>query len=167
MGEEGGGLNVQTIVCNAAIVVGGDLDDARVTAAMEALAKRPPVVIVVDRNATSEYRTWIEPGFLSTLGDGGRVNQRLYLDLAARELLVDGSPIVVTRLQYDILLYLVQHAGQAVSREELARAVWGYEDTNAATITVHIGQLRRKLERDPRNPAHLVTIRRVGYRFDP
>ncbi|MGI9323898.1 MAG: response regulator transcription factor [Pseudomonadales bacterium] len=73
-----------------------------------------------------------------------------------------------TRREMDLLQYLHAHRERAVPREELLSKVWGYhQDLNIETRTVdiHIAKLRRKLERDPKQPQLLITIRGAGYRL--
>jgi DNA-binding response OmpR family regulator len=75
-----------------------------------------------------------------------------------------------TRREIDILRYLHSNADRPVSRDELLNKVWGY-DRNAAietrTVDIHIAKLRRKIESDPKNPQHLLTVRGAGYRLVP
>jgi DNA-binding response OmpR family regulator len=90
----------------------------------------------------------------------------LNIDLASRQVLVDGQPVSLTPTEFGLLRYLVQHLNQPISSEELLRAVWGESYADAeATLRVHFHHLRRKVERDPRNPRYLKTERGVGYRF--
>jgi two-component system response regulator RegX3 len=73
-----------------------------------------------------------------------------------------------TRREVEILQYLHAHAGRPVSREELLTKVWGYArhlDLETRTVDIHIAKLRRKIEHDPANPAHLITVRGAGYRL--
>jgi DNA-binding response OmpR family regulator len=67
--------------------------------------------------------------------------------------------------ELDLLLALLQHNGRVVSRTELLREVWGYETSVVSrTVDTHIAELRRKLEPDPTEPRHLLTVRKTGYR---
>ncbi len=79
-----------------------------------------------------------------------------------------GSGQTFTRREMDLLQYLHSHRERAVPREELLSKVWGYhQDLNIETRTVdiHVAKLRRKLERDPKQPQLLMTIRGAGYRL--
>jgi two-component system response regulator RegX3 len=79
-----------------------------------------------------------------------------------------GEPMDFTRREVEILQYLHTHAGRPVSREELLTKVWGYAknlDLETRTVDIHIAKLRRKIEHDPTNPEHLVTVRGAGYRL--
>jgi two-component system response regulator RegX3 len=73
-----------------------------------------------------------------------------------------------TRREVDILQYLNAHSQRPVSRDELLTEVWGYAknlDLETRTVDIHIAKLRRKIETDPAQPQHLVTIRGAGYRL--
>jgi DNA-binding response OmpR family regulator len=69
--------------------------------------------------------------------------------------------------EYDLLLYFAQHRGQVLSRERILEQVWGWEYIGGTrTVDVHVRWLREKIERDPANPARIVTVRGAGYRFE-
>ena len=73
-----------------------------------------------------------------------------------------------TRREMQILEYLYAHTERPVSRDELLCEVWGYAkdlDIETRTVDIHVAKLRRKLERDPKNPRHLTTVRGAGYRL--
>jgi len=66
----------------------------------------------------------------------------------------------------ELLAHLLRHRGQACSRDELLRAVWGYDATpTTRTVDTHVFQLRKKIERDPKAPEWLLTVHGVGYRL--
>ena len=78
------------------------------------------------------------------------------------------EPLVFTKREVEILQYLNAHAERPVSREELLTKVWGYAkhlDLETRTVDIHIAKLRRKIETDPADPKHLVTVRGAGYRL--
>ncbi|MEX2552331.1 MAG: response regulator transcription factor [Actinomycetota bacterium] len=87
-------------------------------------------------------------------------------DLRSREVSVNGSPVVLTALEFDLLSFLMRHPSRVFSREALLERVWGYQFGDTSTVTVHIRRLREKVESDPVVPKHLVTVWGVGYRFD-
>jgi DNA-binding response OmpR family regulator len=73
-----------------------------------------------------------------------------------------------TRREMEILQYLNAHSDRPVSRDELLTKVWGYAknlDIETRTVDIHIAKLRRKLEADPTQPRHIVTVRGAGYRL--
>ncbi len=76
--------------------------------------------------------------------------------------------IELTRLEFDLLLYLVQNAGRAVGYDELLAHVWGYDcvEGSRETVKACVRRLRWKIEPDPSRPRYLVTVRGVGYRWD-
>ena len=90
------------------------------------------------------------------------------LDTTRRELLQGGTPVPLTLREFDLLHFLARHPGQAFGRDQLLQRVWGAGfDGYEHTVNSHINRLRSKIERDPRVPAHIVTVWGVGYRFDP
>lgn len=91
------------------------------------------------------------------------------IDEAAREVRRDGRTIELTRKEFDLLAFLARAPRQVFTRAQLLQQVWDSSPDwqDPATVTVHIGHLRQKLERDPAQPERLVTVRGVGYRFEP
>ncbi len=90
------------------------------------------------------------------------------IDPAARRVFVRGEEVQLTGREFEVLLFLARHPGQAFSRNQLMDAVWQYSFyTDTSTVTVHIRRLRSKIERDPARPEHLQTVWGVGYRFQP
>lgn len=88
------------------------------------------------------------------------------IDFRTRSVKRQGATISLTARQFELLMYLIRKKGQVVSREELFREVWGYEDNlSTRTIDSHILILRKKLEPDPRKPRHFLAERGTGYRF--
>ena len=78
----------------------------------------------------------------------------------------DGKPVEMSAREFELLAYFIQQQGSTVSREELLREVWGYdEDTMTRTVDAHIWMLRQKLEKDPQNPRYFLTVRGLGYKF--
>jgi DNA-binding response OmpR family regulator len=85
-----------------------------------------------------------------------------------RTVLRGGRPVELTPKEFDLLAVLLRAAGAVVSREELLRQVWGYRSRVVTrTLDSHIAELRRKLERAPGSPRHILTVRKVGYRLEP
>jgi DNA-binding response OmpR family regulator len=90
------------------------------------------------------------------------------IDPAARRVFVRGEEVQLTQREFDVLLFLARHPGQAFSRNQLMDAVWQYSFyTDTSTVTVHIRRLRAKIETDPAQPQHIQTVWGVGYRFQP
>lgn len=87
------------------------------------------------------------------------------LDLHKQELLRNGRTVDLTAQEYKLLVYLVQHRGQVLDRNQLLDAVWGYDATpTTRTVDVHIAWLRQKLG-DADKPRHILTVRGRGYKF--
>jgi two-component system, OmpR family, alkaline phosphatase synthesis response regulator PhoP len=83
-----------------------------------------------------------------------------------REVLRDGQAVALSAKEYQLLCYLTDRPGVAVSRDELLEQVWGYRAaTNTRTVDVHLAQLRSKLEQDPKQPRHFLTVHGSGYKF--
>jgi two-component system response regulator ResD len=92
----------------------------------------------------------------------------LEIDPAARLVTVRGETVQLTVREFDLLLFLARHPGQAFSRDQLMDAVWDYAFyTDTSTVTVHMRRLRAKVEADPSSPRWLQTVWGVGYRFQP
>ena len=93
----------------------------------------------------------------------------LVLDTGSREVFLDGELVETTAREFDLLAFLAASPRRAVSREQLLRRVWrsSAEWQDPGTVTEHIRRLRQKVERDPARPARIVTVRGVGYRFEP
>ena len=78
----------------------------------------------------------------------------------------DGTPIALTKTEFRLLVELACAQGRICTREDLLERVWGYGYFGDSRIVdVHIGRLRSKIEHDPADPAHLVTVRGLGYRI--
>jgi len=89
------------------------------------------------------------------------------LDAGRREVTVDEVPVELSRKEFDLLALLMSHSGQVVTRDWcIDRLWWDQELTDTRTLDTHIKRLRRKVEPDPANPRHLVTVRGVGFRFE-
>jgi len=88
------------------------------------------------------------------------------VDPAARIVTRSGRPVELAPKEYELLLALIGRRGAVASRVELMREVWGYSDEAVTrTIDTHVAELRRKLEADPADPRHILTVRKVGYRL--
>jgi two-component system KDP operon response regulator KdpE len=93
----------------------------------------------------------------------------LAIDLEKQELRVDGRPVHLTPLQFDLLRVFARNVGKLLTHRMLIREVWGPGYSGDANLLrVHVAQLRRKIESDPARPRHLLTEPGAGYRLvDP
>ena len=88
------------------------------------------------------------------------------VDLAARTVMQRGRIVPLTPKEFDLLVALLRRDGAVASRVELIQEVWGYPASVVTrTVDTHIAELRRKLEDDPSEPKHILTVSRVGYRL--
>ncbi len=101
--------------------------------------------------------------------DGSRLRfADVEVDLAAKTVRRAGRDAGLTAQELKLLLHLCEHPKKAFTREELLQAAWGYGyEGTARTVDNFISQLRAKLETNPEEPKHFVTVRGQGYRFDP
>ncbi|MCO6451684.1 MAG: response regulator transcription factor [Caldilineales bacterium] len=88
------------------------------------------------------------------------------LDPEKGRVMRDGKEVKLTRTEFDLLHYLMQNPDRALSHRRILQNVWGPEYGNESEyLRVYIGRLRKKLEKDAANPAHLITEHGLGYRF--
>ncbi len=90
----------------------------------------------------------------------------LRLDIARHGATVDDEPVLLTRSEFRLLALLASEPGKAFTRDELIRHLWESDFAgDRRAIDVHVSNLRRKLEQDPRKPRRLLTVRGVGYKL--
>ena len=90
----------------------------------------------------------------------------LVIDVPKRTVEVGGRPVQLTYVEFELLRTLASHPGRVYTRRMLLESLWGGSDyREPRTIDVHVRHLREKLERDPREPEFILTVRGVGYRF--
>ena len=88
--------------------------------------------------------------------------------LESKAIFADGKINELTAREIELIRYLLQAGGEPVSRDELLEKVWRYEySTNTRTVDVHISKLRAKIENQPDEPRHLITLHGVGYLLKP
>jgi two-component system, OmpR family, KDP operon response regulator KdpE len=94
------------------------------------------------------------------------VDERLTIDFARREVLVNGERVNLRPTEYRLLYHLVQNAGYVMTHEQLLTRVWGPEYRDETHyLRLYVTYLRQKIEEDPANPKYILTERGVGYRF--
>jgi two-component system, OmpR family, alkaline phosphatase synthesis response regulator PhoP len=90
----------------------------------------------------------------------------LRFDARRAELRRDGKPLLLSAREFQLLRYFIDHRGEAISRDELLRTVWGYEFApSSRTVDVHVAWLRQKIEEDPKQPKWIITVHGLGYKF--
>lgn len=88
------------------------------------------------------------------------------IDTASRTVRRRGVEVALAPKELDLLLALIARGGRIATRVELMREVWGHRAAIVSrTVDTHVAELRRKLEDDPANPRHIMTVRKAGYRF--
>jgi DNA-binding response OmpR family regulator len=101
----------------------------------------------------------VDPRGVSTDGD-------LVLDRRAHSVTRNGHELALTAREFALLDWFLRHPGEVHRRDELMRAVWGWDFGDESTVTVHVRRLREKVEVEPSAPCRLVTVFGVGYRWD-
>ncbi len=92
----------------------------------------------------------------------------LTIDPQTRLVTALSQEINLTAREFDMLYWMARHPRQVFTRSQLLEAVWGLSEyIDPSTVTVHLRRLREKIEPDPANPAHLLTVWGVGYKFEP
>jgi two-component system KDP operon response regulator KdpE len=111
-------------------------------------------------------RRWLS--LSSVVSNKNRVisSGKLFINVDARKVIINGETIHLTPLEYDLLYYLAKNQGKVVSHRELLREIWGPEyGDEREYLRVFISQIRKKVEEDPTRPAYILTEPRIGYRF--
>ncbi|WP_314038413.1 response regulator transcription factor [Dietzia sp. CH92] len=90
------------------------------------------------------------------------------MDIDRHTVLVRGEPVTLPLKEFDLLEYLLRNSGRVLTRGQLIDRVWGSDYVgDTKTLDVHVKRLRSKIETDPGKPVHLVTVRGLGYKFEP
>ena len=90
----------------------------------------------------------------------------LRIDVDCRQVWIDDRPVELTAREFDLLHFFARHPGRVFSRVQLLDQVWGYNhDGYEHTVNSHINRLRAKIEADPAQPRHVLTVWGVGYKF--
>jgi len=175
------------------LMLPGDMDGLRVCQAIRRGEAYIPVIIVTAKDEDVDKVVGLELGAddyitkpfntrellarvravlrLVRSGMEARHHERLRIgpldiDLAGRDVRMEGRPISLTPKEFDLLVVLARDRGRVFGRETLLQQVWGYNYLgDSRTVDVHIQRLRSKLEPDPRHPRYLLTVHGIGYKF--
>ena len=106
-------------------------------------------------------RSTYEPGDIEEVAFAN-----LKIDFKKQEMLKGENPVRLSSTEYRILHYFIDHEGEVISRNKFLDEVWGYDSyPTTRTVDNYILSLRKKIEDDPANPKHLLTVHKVGYKF--
>jgi len=148
------------------IVLTASAEEHEVVAALEAGADDVVTIPARDRELVARARAAIrrgpEPVDEETVIEIGDVR----LDPSGYVVTLAGERVEMTRKEFELLRLLMANAGQTVPRRTLIERVWGWESTEGKTLDTHIRRIRAKIEADPSSPARIVTVRKVGYRYN-
>jgi DNA-binding response OmpR family regulator len=88
------------------------------------------------------------------------------VDVSRRKITRGGEAVKVTPAEYNLLVYFLENVDRALARDAILNAAWGYDFyPKTRTVDAHVARIRRKLEPNPAEPRHFLTIHGVGYRF--
>jgi len=193
MGANLGGLMSQSIQPSSELVRVLSLDSPSVATLKEIrqLSQFLPVIVLVPKSAVKDQtdsnaidatkstaNTTEREGFglldkaLAKLGKPDRGSEsdfgEVRINFSEMTAFRKDQPVTLSAMEFKTLKYLIQNARRVISRDELLSEVWGYENyPNTRTVDNHILRLRQKLERDPSEPRHFITVHRAGYKFLP
>jgi two-component system, OmpR family, response regulator RegX3 len=106
-------------------------------------------------------------GDVEAPADGALEAGPVRMDVERHVVAVDGEPVGLPLKEFDLLELLLRNAGRVLTRGQLIDRVWGSDYVgDTKTLDVHVKRLRAKIEPDPANPKHLVTVRGLGYKFE-
>jgi len=115
---------------------------------------------VLRRGADSEEGDELDPSAL----EAGPVR----MDVERHVVVVNGAQVTLPLKEFDLLEYLLRNSGRVLTRGQLIDRVWGADYVgDTKTLDVHVKRLRAKIEPDPPNPVHLITVRGLGYKLEP
>jgi two-component system, OmpR family, response regulator RegX3 len=108
------------------------------------------------------------PGPVSAEPDGIYTLGPVCIDIAQREAVVRGQPVDLSRKEFDLLTLLVSESGHVVTRQKCMERIWRDRKMgDSRTLDTHVKRLRKKIEVNPADPEHVLTVRGIGYRFKP
>ena len=148
------------------IVLTATAEEHEVVAALEAGADDVVTLPARDRELVARARAAIRRGPGPVAEETAIEVGDVRLDPSGYVVTLADERVEMTRKEFELLRLLMANAGQTVPRRTLIERVWGWESTEGKTLDTHIRRIRAKIEADPSRPARIVTIRKVGYRFN-
>jgi len=119
-----------------------------------------PVIVLTARGEVEDRVAGLDAGAVDYL-----VKPFSMAELLSREVRFEGEPVLLSTTEFELLVFMLRHHGEVLSREQILSAVWGYaHDPATNVVDVYIGYLRRKLARDD-GTTPIFTVRSVGYRL--
>ncbi len=89
------------------------------------------------------------------------------IDFKRHEATKGGQPLDLSPREFELLAFFIEHRGEIVTREKLLDTVWDYNAIPfTRTVDMHIAKLRKKIEDNPADPRHILTVHRLGYKFN-
>ncbi len=148
------------------IVITAEDHEERVVGALEAGADDVVVVPARTRELVARARAAIRRGPEPEPEESALEVGDVRLDPTGYVVTLEGQRVEMTRKEFELLRLLMTNSGQTVPRRVLIERVWGWDSTEGKTLDTHIRRVRAKIEADPSNPARIITVRKVGYRFN-
>jgi len=103
-----------------------------------------------------------------TAHSGAYIFGPVNVDISRREATLHGSDLALSRKEFDLLALLISEGGHVVTRKQCMDRIWkDRKKRDSRTLDTHVKRLRKKIEINPAEPIHLITVRGVGYRFKP
>ncbi len=151
---------------DVAIVVVSARDDTHdIVAALEAGADDYVVKPVAVKELTARLRALRRRAHAAPAQPRAMVFGDLEVAPDVGEVRLAGRDVALTRTEFRLLVELAQASGRVLSRAQLLKSVWDYDFGDERVVDVHVGRLRRKVEHDPADPQHVVTVRGFGYKL--
>lgn len=147
------------------VVVSAREDTHDIVAALEAGADDYVVKPVAVKELTARIRALRRRSAAHLGTPRSREFGDLSIDPAAGEVRLAGVDVGLTSTEFRLVCELAEHPGQVLSRAQLLKRVWGHEFGDERVVDVHIGRLRRKVETNPADPQHVLTLRGLGYKL--